>query len=264
MDNCDFIFHGETLSSYGFILCDFSGASSGGVIATDSQRSFTQMSMFGGKQLPILYYRYESGLTITLSICKDTSGDMRVTREDSTRIKRWLESPQPEIFKLIGFEYCDVSWEGTFNVEEYRISGELYGFNITFNSTAPWGYKDEFTSKGSVDAGESITIIDPSDEEGYIYPDIRITVLSAGDLSIVNSFDNRNTLITGCEEDEVIYITHFLQLGTNSISHDIYNSFNYRFLRIHNTYNDSENVLTFSLPCEYEITYRPIAKAVFN
>ena len=265
MDNCDFSFRGETLSSHGFMLCDFSGASSGGAITTDSQRSFTQMSMFGGKQLPILYYRYDTGLVIQLSICKNTDdSDMRIAASDAQKLKRWLESPNPEIFRLLDSEYLDVYWEGTFNVEEYRIASELYGFNITFTATAPWGYKENVITSGNVAANGAVTINDSSDEEGYIYPDIRLKILEAGDLTITNSFDARETLITDCELNEVIHINHFLQLYTDSITHDLYNSFNYRFLRIHNSYDENENVLTFSLPCEYEITYKPIAKAVFD
>lgn len=265
MDNCDFSFRGETLSSHGYMLCDFSGASSGGAIATDSQRSFTQMSMLGGKQLPILYYRYDTGLTIQLSICKiDTGSDMRIAPYDAQKLKRWLESPTSEKLRFLDSEYSGIYWEGTFNVNEYRISGEIYGFNIEFTATAPWGYKDDVIKTGTVQANGTVTIYDSSDDEGYIYPDVRIKILSAGDLHITNSFDERETIITDCEQNEVIHINHFLQLYSDSTTHDIYNCFNYRFMRIHNSYDNTENTLTFSLPCEYEIAYKPIAKAVFD
>lgn len=280
MDKCDFIFRGETLQDHGYVMCDFNGGSSAGGVQTDSQRTFTSMSMRGGRRTPILYYTYDAGLVIQISICKDPdAADPFVSQYETVRLKRWLESPKPEVFRIVDEDYYNVFWEGTFNVEEYRFGGDILGFNLTFNSVAPWGYRDKVILSGTVsgttgDTGETeatgntgeeaIIIRDTSDEEGFIYPDIKLTVLEDGDLSITNSFDGRTTLITDCTQDEVIHMNHFLQISTSDANHAIYDCFNYKFVRIHNSYDTSENELTFSLPCEYEITYNPIAKAVFD
>ena len=43
-------------------------------------------------------------------------------------------------------------------------------------------------------------------------------------------------------------------------SHKIQNDFNYNFFRISNTEDKIVNDITFSIPCEVELTYSPIKK----
>lgn len=53
-----------------------------------------------------------------------------------------------------------------------------------------------------------MSISDTSDDEGYIYPDITITLKAAGDLKITNGFDNRTTVVRGCSSGETLTFTH--------------------------------------------------------
>ena len=43
-------------------------------------------------------------------------------------------------------------------------------------------------------------------------------------------------------------------------SHNIQNDFNWNFFRIANTYDNSRNDLTISLPCAIKVEYSPIVK----
>lgn len=263
MDRCDFSFRGELLSDKGYTLCEFGSSSSASVVTTDSQRDFTSVQMFAGKYHPILYYTYGTALIMEMYICKtDAAEDEVITPAEAVSLKRWLEAPTPQQLKIGETGYEDYFWSGVFNVEEVRIYSDIVGLHLTFTSTAPFGYKDTVELSGTVAANGTVSIDDTSDEEGYIYPDISITLQSAGTLKITNDYDQRQTIVYNCSSGETITFTHLLQILSNLDSHALGDDFNYKFIRIHNSYDDTVNTLTFSLPCTYSISYNPIAKVV--
>lgn len=102
---------------------------------------------------------------------------------------------------------------------------------------------------------------DTSYEEGYIYPEMEITIKRDGDLTIHNSIENRETYIANCKANEVITLNYpVIKSSLPSSSHNIQNDFNWTFFRIANTYDDSRNDLVISLPCSIKIKYSPIVK----
>lgn len=100
---------------------------------------------------------------------------------------------------------------------------------------------------------------DTSYEEGYIYPQMEITVKADGDLTIHNSIENRETYIANCKANEVITLDYPVIKSSDS-SHNIQNDFNWTFFRVANTYDNSRNDLVISLPCSIKIKYSPIVK----
>lgn len=100
---------------------------------------------------------------------------------------------------------------------------------------------------------------DISYEEGYIYPQMEITVKEDGDLIIHNSIENRETYIANCKANEVITLEYPVIQSSDS-SHNIQNDFNWIFFRVANTYDNSRNDLVISLPCSIKIKYSPIVK----
>lgn len=260
----DFIFRDEKLSSHGYMVCDFDDASSANTATTDSQRDFTSISMFGSKYFPILYYTYNSQLVMEFSICKigNKNNKNLISPTECAVIKRWLGSPNASELRLCSDEYDGYFWNGTFNIEEIHYAFGCIGFHLTFTATAPFGYKDKLNFSGSVDKDGSISINDTSDEEGYLYPDIIITLKSAGDLKITNEYDKRTTIVRGCSSGETLTFTHLLQIMSSNNSHELGDDFNYKFIRINNEYGKTVNKLTFNLPCTYSISYNPIAKVV--
>lgn len=262
MSEFDFTFRGESLSSHGYMICEFDSSSSASAVTTDSQKEISSVSMFNGKYQPIIYSNYASALTMELSICKIDGDNYYLTPQERVEIKRWLGCPYPCEFRLSDSKYDGYFWNGVFNVEEVRTPLGCVGFNLTFTATAPFGYKDKVEISGSVSANGAVTIKDTSDEEGYIYPDIEVTLQSAGTLKITNAFDNRATVVYNCLSGETLTFSHLLQIATDSSSHSLGDNFNYKFVRINNTYGKTQNTLTFSLPCTYKISYTPIAKVV--
>ena len=100
---------------------------------------------------------------------------------------------------------------------------------------------------------------DTSYEEGYIYPEMEITVKKSGNLTIHNSMENRETYIANCQVDEKITLDYPV-IQSSVSSHNIQNDFNWTFFRVANTYDNSRNDLVVSLPCSIKIKYSPIVK----
>lgn len=107
---------------------------------------------------------------------------------------------------------------------------------------------------------------DTSYEEGYIYPQMKITIDDIDDkpvnernLTIHNSIENRETYISNVSTGEVITFDYPVIQSSDS-SHNIQNDFNWTFFRVANTYDNSRNDLVISLPCSIKIKYSPIVK----
>ena len=107
---------------------------------------------------------------------------------------------------------------------------------------------------------------DTSYEEGYIYPQMEITIGNIDDipvnernLTIHNSIENREMYIANVSTNEVIILDYPVIQSSDS-SHNIQNDFNWTFFRIANTYDNSRNDLVISLPCSIKIKYSPIVK----
>lgn len=264
MKDCDFLYRGESLEDHGYMLCNFNSSDSAGGETTDSQRTYSSFSAFNGKYFPIIFYKYENALEMEMSVCKlDSSPSPVITPAESSEFKRWLSTSTPHELRVGGEEYEGIFWNGVFNVEEVRWGNERIGFNLKFTSDAPFGYKDRVSLSGQLTNSGYILIGDTSDEEGYLYPDITITIQEAGDLLITNEYDERTTIVKDCREGETLSFSHLLQLKSSDGSHMIGKCFNFKFPRINNSYTNTDNKFKINLACTYNISYNPIAKVVF-
>ena len=230
----------------------------------EGDRNYNKVSLYMGLEQPFVYSNYEDTITFTLGIIKNpcATDEAEITIEEMEELKRWLCRPAPHSFKIDDPKYEDIFWEGTFHLEEDITGSKRTGVILTFESTRPYALHEEIVYTGEVEQDAAIIINDTSVEIGYIYPDMRIVCKGSGDLTIFNSFDNRQTIIKNCQEDEIIVFSKYLQIGSTIATHDIANDFNYKFLRIGNNFDTQENIISFSLPCEYMISYNPIRKVV--
>ena len=264
MQGFDFVYDDISLSSLGYTVCNFGTDSSIDTVTTDSQRSFQHTSMLYGKYLPLIATTYEDRLEITFTVCrmpKFNNPDLSV--EDVRFMKRWLNRPTYHKFKIVHEGFSGIYFEGTFNVQEMRFAGYVNGLELTFISNRPFALHEPMIYRASLESSTSyLDIFDLSDEIGSIYPEIQVTCKASGNLSIINSFDERRTTIANCSNGEVITFTPNLVIQTNDPEHAIYDDFNWNFLRISNTLYEKKNRLTASLPCSIYVTYSPIVKAV--
>lgn len=265
----DFVYDGIRLSDLGYAIVSFDGARDDEV-DTDSQLSFNHVSFFRGKKQPFITSVYEEPLEFELYIAKNLCGysqDMKASNynisvRDMAFLKRWLSRTTPHKLTAVNDEYNGIYWNGSFNIEEYVLGDGRIGAHLTFECDAPYGYKEEVTIRGSLNADESYEYNCMSDEIGWIYPTIKIDIQQDGDLNITNAADNRTVEIKGCVTGETITIDNNMQIRTNVQSHKIADDFNYVFYRVINSFDSVENSIQSNIPIDFTIKYTPYAKAV--
>ena len=230
----------------------------------EGERNYNKTSLFMGLEQPFVYSNYEDTLTFTMSVIKNpcaTDVDS-ISVTEMEELKRWLCRPAPHVFQLDEPEYEDIYWEGTFKLEEQLVGSRRAGVILTFESTRPYALQNEIIFEGSVNAGDTITIEDSSVEIGYIYPTMTVTCKELGNLTIFNSYDNRQTIVNNCIVDETISFSKYLQISSSRTVHELGNDFNYKFLRIGNNIETNINEISFSMACDYTIAYNPVRKVI--
>lgn len=262
----NFEYAGEFLKDKGYIICSPNTPSGFETISSDSQRTFNTQSLFNGKGFELTNTVYEDRIEITFCICKHSclSPEPKpITVPESRELKRWLNRPEFHRFKLIQSDWSDIYMEGSFNVKNVELMGKVYMLELTFISNRPFALHEPVTYTFSTTVyDKKYTIFDISDEIGHIYPDMEIKCLQAGTLEILNSNENRKTIIKNCSKGEIITFTKELLMKTSLSSHKIQNDFNYQFFRISNSYYNRKNTLAFSIPVQVTLKYSPYVKAV--
>lgn len=259
----DFEYDGHFLSEFDFVLCRFD-ESSDSTISAGSQITFSTVSRMSGKYFSLAGTQYESCIQSTFNICKNPCSDsnMEISDIEFKNIMRWLNRREFLKFRLLDENASRTCYfDASFNIQKILIGGKLYGIELTMETNRPFGYGEQLIALSIPDTSQLYEIEDVSDEIGYLYPDIKITCLQSGDLTIRNEAANCFMVINNCTSGEVISIRGDAQIiETSSASHKIYDDFNFDFFRISNTYENNLNSISVSLPCDIEIKYHPIIK----
>lgn len=263
----DFEFDGRTLSSFGMVLCKFD---SGGLDTIDGVKvTFNTVSTLNGLKHCITSTQYEDCLETTLQICKYSCNDdiQEISSIEYRELTKWLIRKKFLKFKILDEDYIDLYFEASFNINRIELDGKLYGLELEVITNRPYALKEPRTIiiKNISNNGKCY-INDTSHEEGYIYPYTEITIGDVDDLlssqknvlTIYNALEDRETEIKGVTSGEIITMDYPVIQSTNP-SH-IHRDFNWQFFRIANTFDDSRNDLTISLPCTIKIKYSPIVK----
>jgi hypothetical protein len=136
------------------------------------------------------------------------------------------------------------------------------GMQFDVVSSSPYAFTDErecnytFTDTDKVINDLYIN----SDIDDPIFPDLEITVLQAGNLTITNeneSDSNWITTINNLAVGEVINIKD-KKITSSILTHDVFNDTNKKWLRLYNDYNQ----ITFSLKCQVTLKYREYRRMV--
>lgn len=266
----DFIYDGKRLSAFGCTIVLFEDEKKG-EIETDSKYSFNHISLMRGKRQPFITSVYEDPLKMEIYIAKDAcviegdlkTSDLIISPTEMTRIKRWLVRPTAHKLSVIGGGCDNVYWMGSFELEEYIFGDGRIGAHLTFECDAPFGYYQDVTFTGDIEANGSFVFNCSSDEIGWLYPNtFEITVNQDGDLEITNQYDDRVTKINNCTTGEIIRFDKILQVSSSVVEHKIANDFNYTFYRINNSLDSVENSIETNLSISFTMTYSPIAKVV--
>lgn len=265
----NFEYDGISLRDKGLGIVSFNGMQDDD-ITTDSQRSFESISLYNGRYQPFLTSVYEDRLEIEFSIGKDycdNEDNETFSIVEIEDIQYWLNRPTPHIFRILDDEeYADVFWEGSFNLSWVKAGEDTIGLNATFISNRPYGIGIENSYIGELGNNNSLIINDVSHDEGSIIPNIIITILEAGNLELINTFNNETviTKINNCTNGEEIVFTNLQQIISSNENHDVYSDFNWVFPRIYNLFGNVENIFTSNLRCNCVISYNPIRKVTFS
>ena len=257
----DFEYDGLNLSDFGYMICQFDSDSIK-TISNGSKVTFNTVSMLNGAKHELTSAVYEECLESVFQICKNPCGsdDFEISTDELRVLSRWLNRKGFYKFKILSDEYLDIYFEASFNISKIEINGKLYGLELEVKTNRPFALQEpkKVVIKNLVQNGEKI-IKDYSDIEGYIYPEIEITINESGNLAIYNEIEDRTTYIKNCIAGEVIKM-HYPIIESSISSHKIQDDFNWNFFRIANTFKNSLNKLTISLPCTIELVYSPTAK----
>lgn len=258
----DFSYGEKSLSDFGFILCSFGDSKGLETVSDGCQITFNTVPVLGGAKHNLTSTNYEDCLESVWQICKHSckSGVQEITESEHREITKWLNRKKFIKLKILDDSHIDLYYEAAFNVSKIEIDGRLFGFELEVHTNAPFAYKEPRVIKiENLEQDGKHSITDTSHEEGYIYPHTSITINADGDLNIYNAIEDRNTHIANCVTGEVITMDYPIISSSNS-SHNIQNDFNWNFFRVANTFENSRNDLTISLPCSIKVEYSPIVK----
>lgn len=257
----DFSYGDKNLSDFGFVICNFDDKGLD-TVSNGSQISFNTISTLGGTKHELTSTTYEDCLETTIQICKNpcVGDDMEISSTTLRELTRWLCRKKFLKLKLLDEDNIDLYHEAIINVSRIEIDGRLVGLELEVQTNRPHALKELRTINisNTLENGKH-SIRDISHEEGYIYPHTEIRVNQDGDLNIYNAIEDRNTYIANCKKDEVITMDYPI-ISSSDSSHNIQNDFNWNFFRVANTFENSRNDLTISLPCSIKIEYSPIVK----
>ena len=261
MKAIDFIFAGHTLSSFDMIICEFDSI---GIKTTNGvQVSFNTVPVLNGVKSRLISSQYEENLETTISICRNPCNgrDIEIDPITFRELTKWLCRKTFHKLKFLGDEgYIDLYYEVKIDVNKIELGGKLIGLELNIQTNSPFPRKEPRTIiiKNITQNGKH-SINDTSYEEGYIYPNMEITMESDGDLDIYNAIEDRHTVIKNCVQGETITMNYPI-IQSTALSHNIQNDFNWNFFRIANTFENSRNDLTISIPCTIKVKYSPIVK----
>lgn len=256
----DFEYDGIKLSENGYIICHFNGVND--QISNGAEITFSEVPLQHGIKRAISGISYDSVITTTFCICKNMCdkwgrGDY-LSIEDVRDLARWLQRKEYLPFNLFAVGYDQITYYGSFQINQIKAGTNIIGLELTLTTNSPFGWQEEYSyTFNNVD---NFYIEDISDEVGLLYPKFVITCLGSGDLTITNNrVDDEFIQIKNCSTNESIAMYHPIIVSGNS-SHDIANDFNYVFPKIINTFDNTINVYTLSIPCNVSVSYRPLAK----
>ena len=257
----DFEFDGINLSNFGFMICRF-GSEGLQTISNGSKITFNTVSTSHGAKYELTSTDYEGCLETTIQICKNICGsnDFEISLDELRVLSRWLNRKGFYKFKILSDEYIDIYFEASFNINKIEIDGKLCGLELELKTNRPFALQEprKIIIENIDYNGEKI-IQDFSDIEGYIYPEVEITINENGNLTIYNEMENRITSINNCVAGEVIKMNYPI-IESSIPNREIQNDFNWNFFRIANTFRNKFNKIVISLPCTIKIVYSPTIK----
>ena len=262
----DFIFDGKTLSSYGYMVCSFDSISIEKV--PSSNTTFNTIKAPLSHSTKKISTDDGENLQKIIQICKNmcSNDNEELTMDDVSELTKWLCRSDYKWLRFLeepndNSAIDEIYYEAQIVASKIMLGDRCIGMELTINTNRPYGLTQENTVYWNVKAGNEYSVNVYSDEEGYIYPDVKIYTVYDDDLMITNTFESRITRINNCIYNEKITMNgEILQIQSSNSEHNLYDDFNFNFIRLCNKFENSVNTFTFSKDCIIEMKYRGIRK----
>lgn len=264
----DFIYDKNSLSDIGYMICSI-GSNNEEIVSNCSQINFNTVPVQYGKQNYLINSSYNECVTATFYICKKTCNgnkSMGISLREFNDLAEWLNRRSFHTLKFHTKDYGYICFEASFNLSKYEVNGEIYAIQLNMITNRPHAFKELTTIKEYNISADSYVIIpdDYTNEEGFIYPKIKVILHGDGKLQITNLLENSKvTEISNCVNGEIITFEYPL-ISTSISSHKIQNDFNWIFPRMIKKFygfnSFTNNAFKVSLDCDLEISYYPIIK----
>lgn len=176
-----------------------------------------------------------------------TTDNVELTAKDLELTAKWLFGRKNYCkLKIMQEDMSDVYYDCFLITPKiYRVGNVIRGVQAIAHCKNAWGLTDVKTWNYSFSApvvGQSITNNNLSDDSGYAYPSLVITMSAlGGDVTLTNTSDsNRIFTFTGLQSNEVLTINNSLQTIVSSTGLRRLSNFNKNFFRL----KSGKNIIT--------------------
>lgn len=249
-----FIYDGIPCDIYGLLIADLDGD---GLKESDNFNSqILTVIPPGAYESVFLGYESKEPLPFEITLVSE----QKIDAYKRGKISKWLvgrngfkkmQIVQSDLSSVI---YCCIFT----NLKTTYVAGYAHAFTLTGITNSPYQFEKNKVVTTTVDTSGTLSIYNNSDIEDYIYPDVKITSTSGGDIEIINISDaNRSFKITGLSAGEKITISGKTQTLTSSASLNRIGNFNKHWLRL----KDGSNALSITGSATIEFTI-PVIRQV--
>lgn len=261
MDALDFIYNGQALSDYGFIIASFGDDGT----VTPGGITYTTTNVPNNDRKYISSMQYDSTIVFEFAIAKfDCMKKAEpIDRYEESAIRKWLECEDGYhdlYFRQEDFE--NIYYRAYFTVTPQIIAGRTYGYKLVATTDNVYAYDVECENEFDMEADIEYSLITFSDKCGYIYPKIEITPFESGDLKL-DITANDEIQSSSVFRNVVANQTFKLDCQLKKVENMDFNNFNLIFPRLLQGHDDTFNTITASIPCHIKISYVPRKKICF-
>lgn len=257
MIHADFTYDGISCDEYGVYIGEFNNFEVGKTGASNKTSLSASCSRLGDTFL-ITSQPYASPLEFEIQVFARDFG--YISPDHERALKKWLmQRNKYKWFTILDSRFSGLWFKANIHSPENIRVNDVVGISFQVSCSAPFAYSDEIEEHYEfTDTDRKAELYIDNDESSVIYPEMEITMLSDGDLEIINDRDPylKNTFkIKGLKAGEVIKVNNeipTLESSEDTLLKNVYDRFSkYWFFLV-----DGKNNITVSNNCILTLKYR--------
>lgn len=224
-----FIYDGIPCDIYGLMIADFDG--------NGEKEQDTFSSQIRTVTLPQSYehifmgYESKDPLQFQMTMVSEN----KIDAYTQGKISEWLLNRNGFLkLQVIQADLTSVIYYCMFTkMKVINIAGYTHAFTVDVLTNSPYQYENNKIISKVITTSGTMSIVNNSDINDYIYPNVTITSTAGGNVTITNTSDaNRAFTITGLASGEVITISGKCQTLVSSTSLNRLGNFNKHWMRL--------------------------------